>query len=248
MSTDSLLTKARLLWEDLAAAPAAFGADGEVSVVVSPHASTCPPGWIGIVVLGGQAVVTVPDSRTAEEVRTALARLSIDHLTDPAQLGTVLPIAETIGPAALAYVDQLSFQPPHPAAPIEHLRADNPDLRALESEAGHEDASEAGLDALTSPAFVLRSDEKVVAAAGYEAWPIRTAHLSILTAPAHRGRGLARATASAAVAHALAAGLFPQWRARVPQSRAVARALGFRELGAQLCVRLDHRAQRAGSA
>ncbi|MFD6391459.1 GNAT family N-acetyltransferase [Nocardia sp. NPDC055029] len=54
-----------------------------------------------------------------------------------------------------------------------------------------------------------------------------------------RGQGLARATASAAVAHASAAGLLPQWRARVPQSRAVARALGFRELGAQLCVRLQ---------
>ncbi|MFF1837374.1 GNAT family N-acetyltransferase [Streptomyces sp. NPDC058231] len=47
---------------------------------------------------------------------------------------------------------------------------------------------------------------------------------------AWRGRGLARITGSATVARALAAGLLPQWRARVPSSRRVALALGFREL------------------
>ncbi|MDV9187572.1 hypothetical protein R6L23_04935 [Streptomyces sp. SR27] len=46
-------------------------------------------------------------------------------------------------------------------------------------------------------------------------------------------------TASAAVARALEAGMMPQWRARTVESRAVARALGFRELGMQLSVRLD---------
>lgn len=76
-----------------------------------------------------------------------------------------------------------------------------------------------------------------MAAAGYRLWPRRTAHLSVLTAPAARGRGLARTVASAAVAHALAADLLPQWRARPPASRRVAAALGFEELGAQLSLR-----------
>ncbi|MFD3663840.1 hypothetical protein ACFWVF_25200 [Streptomyces sp. NPDC058659] len=44
--------------------------------------------------------------------------------------------------------------------------------------------------------------------------------------------------ASAAVAHAIAAGLLPQWRARPHSSRRVAAALGFEELGAQLSVEL----------
>ncbi|PWS40209.1 GNAT family N-acetyltransferase, partial [Streptomyces sp. ZEA17I] len=43
---------------------------------------------------------------------------------------------------------------------------------------------------------------------------------------------------SEATAHALAAGLLPQWRARPAASRRVAAALGYRELGAQLSVRL----------
>lgn len=41
------------------------------------------------------------------------------------------------------------------------------------------------------------------------------------------------------MAHALAAGLLPQWRARPVESRRVALALGFRELGTQLSVGLD---------
>ncbi|GAA2750536.1 GNAT family N-acetyltransferase [Kitasatospora cinereorecta] len=76
----------------------------------------------------------------------------------------------------------------------------------------------------------------MVAAAGYRRWPRDTAHLSVLTAAGHRGRGLARATASAAVAHALSRSLLPQWRARPDASRGVAAALGFRELGTQLSL------------
>ncbi|MFD3409956.1 hypothetical protein [Streptomyces cyaneofuscatus] len=45
-------------------------------------------------------------------------------------------------------------------------------------------------------------------------------------------------TASGATAHVLAAGLLTQWRARPAASRRVATALGYREPGAQLSVRL----------
>ncbi|WP_326702558.1 GNAT family N-acetyltransferase [Streptomyces cyaneofuscatus] len=78
----------------------------------------------------------------------------------------------------------------------------------------------------------------MLAAAGYAHWPRDTAHLCVLTAPDARGGGLARRVASEATAHALAAGLLPQWRARPAASRRVAAALGYRELGAQLSVRL----------
>lgn len=66
----------------------------------------------------------------------------------------------------------------------------------------------------------------------------RAAHLCVLTAPDARGRGLARQVARAATAHALIAGPLPQWRARPPASRRVAQALGYREAGRQLSVRL----------
>ena len=57
------------------------------------------------------------------------------------------------------------------------------------------------------------------------------AHLCVLAAADVRGRGLARLAASPAVAHELKSGLLPQWRARSELSLAVARSLGFTELG-----------------
>ncbi|MEU8328544.1 GNAT family N-acetyltransferase [Micromonospora sp. NPDC048839] len=62
--------------------------------------------------------------------------------------------------------------------------------------------------------------------------------MCVLTKPNERGRGLARAVASVAVADGLANHLLPQWRARPEPSRRVARALGFRQLGAQLSIRI----------
>ncbi|WP_371865811.1 GNAT family N-acetyltransferase [Nocardia ninae] len=61
----------------------------------------------------------------------------------------------------------------------------------------------------------------------------------MLTAPDRRDHGLARVAASVAVEHALRQGLVPQWRARTTESKRVAAAPGFRELGAQLSFRLD---------
>ncbi|MFF7586194.1 GNAT family N-acetyltransferase [Kitasatospora purpeofusca] len=100
---------------------------------------------------------------------------------------------------------------------------------------GAADADEAGSDELSSPAFVVRVAGQVVVA-GCRERPGRAAHMGVLTAPTWRGRGLARATGSSAVRHALAQGLLPQWRARRPESRKV--ALGFTELGSQTSVEL----------
>jgi GNAT superfamily N-acetyltransferase len=125
-----------------------------------------------------------------------------------------------LGPSAIATVPTASLKPAVEAALSDLPTAD--------------DAGESGLDEITSPAFVLSQDGLVVAAAGYRRWPTGVAHLSVLTAPSHRGRGLAHTVAGHAVADALSHGLFPQWRARPLASRRVARALGFHELGSQL--------------
>jgi predicted GNAT family acetyltransferase len=117
---------------------------------------------------------------------------------------------------------------------VRRLPAGHPDLRRLEATAGEADAREAGLGEAASPVFAVHDGQAVMAAAGYGVWAGQAAHIGVLTAPARRGHGLAKAAGSAAAAHALAAGLLPQWRARVPASRRVAAALGFRELGVQL--------------
>ncbi|WP_371650354.1 GNAT family N-acetyltransferase [Streptomyces mirabilis] len=163
--------------------------------------------------------------------------LSVEDVVEGVAVREVLPVARVLGPAALAYVSPEAFRPVEAgASTVEQLPASHPELRLLERVAGREDAGEAALDEITSPVFVVREHGQVVAAAGYRAWSSRTAHIGVLTAPGARGRGLARVTGSATVAHALAAGLLPQWRARPPASRRVAAVLGFEELGSQLSV------------
>jgi RimJ/RimL family protein N-acetyltransferase len=223
----------------LAAVPVSFSSSDPVNVVVSPKSMICPPGWAGFVVLRGRAIVTAPNPAAAAAIRSVVVKLSVENLVDPESLGRELPLADVLGPATLAYVGEHDFRAAaQGSASIDRLSSGRPDLRRLEILAGEEEWTESGLGEITSPAFAIRIQDEVVAAAGYRTWPGRTAHMSVLTAPEARGRGLARLTGSAAVAHALEAGLLPQWRARAPHSKRVAAALGFRELGAQLSVEL----------
>ncbi|MER6977736.1 GNAT family N-acetyltransferase [Streptomyces carpinensis] len=239
MSTDPSLVRARGLWEELAGVPVSFAPTGGVNVVVSPESRICPVGWVGVVALGGSAIVTAPSEGDAVIVREALKGLPAHDVVDGVLIPQVLPVARVLGPATLAYVSLESFRPARAdALTVMELPASRPELRRLDQAAGDEDAGEAALDEITSPAFVIREEGRVIAAAGYRTWPSRTAHIGVLTAPEARGRGLARVTGSAAVAHALAAGLLPQWRARPPASRRVAAALGFEEFGSQLSVEL----------
>ncbi|GAA3225517.1 hypothetical protein GCM10010532_057850 [Dactylosporangium siamense] len=216
-----------------------------IDVAVSPQSLLCPPGWVGIVVLGSAAIATAADATIAELVRRAVHGLPASALTDPATVRARLPIGQTLGPATLAYCDPAAFRPADPSSTVETIPADHLDLAVLLTRVPPEDADEADLTDITSPAFVIRGAAGILAAAGYQAWPRATAHLSVLTAPAERGRGLARAAASTAVATALQAGLLPQWRARPEASRRVARALGFSELGSQLSVHLRPTGDRA---
>lgn len=126
----------------------------------------------------------------------------------------------------------------HRDADVERLPPGHRDVRPLVASVDARDADESGMEEVASAVRVLREGRDVVAAAGYRPWLDTAAHLSVLVAAAHRGRGLARLVASAAVADALADGLLPQWRARPEPSRRVARALGFRELGSQISLLL----------
>ena len=232
----ALTARARQLWECLAGAAAGF--TPAISVAVAPRSNLCPPGWAGIVVLGGAALATAPDHDTACFIEQALGGLPAASLTDTGVLASRLPVAEILGPAALAYLDPAEFRPQPGDAVTTPTALDHAGFRQFLLAADPGDVEESGIGKITTPVFAVREHGQVVAAAGYRDWPCGTAHLSVLTAPAARGRGLARAAASAAVAHAIEAGRLPQWRARSEASRRVARALGFRELGFQVSIRL----------
>ncbi len=174
-------------------------------MAVAPESRLCSPGWAGIVVIGGAPLATAPDQETACLIEHALSGLAADALTSAGVLGRRLPIAEIRGPATLAYLDPADFRA-HPAA-VEPLDLDHPDLRAFLQATEAADLEESGIGEISTPAFAVRQDGQVVAAAGYRDWPGGTAHLSVLTP-------------------------------RPAASRRVARTLGFRELGAQVSLRL----------
>jgi RimJ/RimL family protein N-acetyltransferase len=230
------LTRVRELWGHLAGTAAGFAPS--ISVAVSPRSGLCPPGWVGIVVIGDTVLSTAPDPEAARLVEVALRGLPAAALTSAEVLGRRLRVADVRGPAVLAYLDPADFRPQSGDAKPAPLDPDHAEFRQFLLAAGADDVDESGIQQISTPAFTVRERGRVVAAAGYRDWPCGTAHLSVLTAPAERGRGLARAAASAAVAHAMEEGRLPQWRARPEASRRVARALGFRELGSQVSVRL----------
>ncbi|WP_032915594.1 MULTISPECIES: GNAT family N-acetyltransferase [Streptomyces] len=256
---DAVLRRVRDLWETVSGAAVAFPPPGSpAAVVTSPGSGLCPPGWVGIVALGRSAIVTAPDTTVARTLRQAFSTLPADALTCADTVRSVLPVAEVLSPATLAYVTEDAFRPVPYEGGVERLSAEHPDVKDLLGAVGPADAEESGLAEVTSPVFALRIRDEtseapnrpddtgrpgagppLLTAAGYRHWPRDTAHLCVLTAPERRGQGLARRVASAATAHALAAALLPQWRARPPASRRVARALGFQELGRQLSVRPD---------
>jgi GNAT superfamily N-acetyltransferase len=235
-----VVARVREMWCGLAGVPLAFPAAGTVAVAMtaSPDSRLCPSGWAGIVVIDGAGIATVAAPRHVEPLRRATAKLSADEVVDPDALREVLPLAGVLGPAAVGYVDAATFRPVPSPLDVRELPAGHADLDALYTVAGLLEREESGVGEVTSPVWVVYEDGAVVAACGYAVWPGSFAHVSVLTAPAYRRRGLARVVASAAVVHALRHGMLPQWRAAPMPSRRVAHALGFRRLGTQLSVRI----------
>ncbi|MFC8454374.1 GNAT family N-acetyltransferase, partial [Kitasatospora sp. NPDC057223] len=164
MTTDELLRRAAGLWEHQASGPVSFGPPGGVRVVVAPGSEFCPPGWVGVVTLGGSAVVTVPTEALAALLSGALAGAEPGAVADAEVLRRVLPVSRVLGPAALAYLSAADFRPVRPGSglpPVGQLPPDHPALRGLEQAAGPADSGEAALWEITSPVFVVREGGSV---------------------------------------------------------------------------------------
>lgn len=213
-----LVDAVRRTWEHLAGPGARFVPAAEVRAVVAPGSRLCPDGWCGIVTLDGETLATAPDGGSARVLEEFLreGRPSARDVLGPAHLAYLAPL--TTSPGELHSVD--------PSAAQDLLRNCSAD-----------DVGESGLADIDSPAFVVVEDGETLAASGYELWPNDVAHLCVLVRPDARGRNLARGVAARATAHAQAAGLLCQWRARPSASLRVAQALGYEVLGTQLSLR-----------
>lgn len=189
-------------------------------------------------VIADAVLATAPTADTANAVQQALETLPAASLTDPGTLSARLQLGEMLGPACLAYLHPTELCPHYGPVAVEQVLPHDEGLRQLIAACDVADVEESGIEEITSPVFAIREHRTIISAAGYRDWPSETAHLSVLTIAAARGRGLARTVVSAAVTHAIQLGKLPQWRARPEGSRRVARALGFRELGSQVSIRV----------
>jgi hypothetical protein len=236
---DELLRRARIAWAGSAGLGDGFR-PGQVQLGVNAGSGLCPPGWAGIVVLGDAAIVTAPAAQAERELRGALRGVPVARLTDPSVVVPAGRAPAVLGPANLAFTDPARFAGPgaSPRPATQQMPVTDQRVQRLLSSVSAEDAAETDLARMDSAVHVVLDGDRAVAAAGYLTWPGGVAHLSVLTDTACRGRGLAKLAGAAATADALARGLLPQWRARVPASIRAAASLGFVSCGSQLCIRL----------
>ena len=120
------------------------------------------------------------------------------------------------------------------------LSPDDDRLVELRRACGDGDWEEAGFPPDRGVAYGVEEDGRLVAAGNLAPFRGHLADVGLLTAPDHRGRGLARRLASRMIADALPDAGVVRFRARTTNapSLAVARALGFVGRGGNLYGRL----------
>ncbi|HEX5095149.1 MAG TPA: GNAT family N-acetyltransferase [Acidimicrobiia bacterium] len=224
--------RGRGVWAALAGADV-FPESG-ARVVVNAESQICPPDWCGVVALGDGVLATTPD----EARRGRLVEQCND--LGPADDWAIAfaDVAEVRGPARLAYIDLRVFPDEDEPPFTEVLRVGDDAVAAFVAGVPAADRDEAGLEGCTSPLACVRHDGAIVAAAGYRIWREELAHMSVLVAPDHRGAGLATTVARDMTRSALEHGLIPQWRARPAASQAVARKIGYVDVGQQISIKL----------
>ena len=239
MLDDGASDQVRRLWRDLMLAPNGFVRPGVV-VVAAPDHRAAPPGWVGIVDLAGSVVVAAPPELVATLRLRVSAVESVHSLTDGAAIhGVLRTVDEILGPAVLFYGNGMSVEQRHEVVgplPLGDVR-----VQAVLDDAAPDEVDESGMVDTTSGVWLTLDDDGMPAAlSGWREWPHAIAHVSVLAAATHRGRGFAVASSATALAAASAAGLLPQWRAAADERcvMALAERLGLHRVGRQLSVRL----------
>ena len=140
------------------------------------------------------------------------------------------------GKAQLYFADDLPLVQPDEEITVSTFTDDALRLEAL---CPPDDVNEVGLSGMDK-SFVLMDGADPVAGAGFQEWQQILGHISALTLPKFRQRGIGSLVAAIAGHEALTAGLIPQWRAHESNvaSRATALSLGFIEAGTQTSVYL----------
>ena len=195
------------------------------------------PGWTVILRIEQCVTAVAPTRELARSVTAALSGLSPSEATSPDKVVPRLSNVIEIGDTSKLYYPLDELRAPTSAARVEvvPLSAVDDLLVAV----SREELEASGLRSVASDVSVVRDEfGEPIAACGYRRWPQQLADLCVLTRADHRGKGLAAAVGINASRRALSEGLLPQWSARPAASQAVARAMGFTELGDHFSFRI----------
>lgn len=232
MASSAVLRAVRTFWtHELGADRSALDAPG-TTVAVDDRASE-----VMVVEILGAVIVAAP-SRIVDQLR----------MVDAEQLTTLDGLANAVGPWLdralginhLNYAAAGSLRAPPVVDTRDVISIDptDPRLAALKARVAPAEWEEATMDEAFDQLVAVVRDGEIVAIAGYEDWDGLLAQVAVLTAPAHRGQGLAAFVGGVAARAGVARGLVAQWRVRPENHRsaAVAGRLGFERLGVQLAV------------
>ena len=140
-----------------------------------------------------------------------------------------IPVERIVGPAFIGYAEKATFKP------VKHTRVrvlNEHDVDALEQlrlGCSTQDWQHGGSQFGEQPLVGRFLRNELIAVAGYETWGSHIAHISVVTHPAHRGKGYGRDVVSRVAEIALNRHLIPQYRTLYSNrsSVAIAQSLGF---------------------
>jgi GNAT superfamily N-acetyltransferase len=189
---------------------------------------------------GEACILSVPES--SPEIERAKIRAAKPAQAFDAQfLAKVFVInSDNItGPAWVGVADRSSFKPAKSAARL-LTAADEAAMRDLAEGCGETAWKQSKIAVDRQTNFGLFVGPKLVAASGYLNMGGLLAYIGVITHPDHRGKGHAKAVATAAMTHALEHTLIPMWRTLDAHEAAVqlAGVLGFQKYASTLDVQL----------
>ena len=209
----------------------------EARTLVVPHAAL--QGYDDVLAFrhGPACIVSVP-ATVPEIERQKLRGAPPDRAFDPELLAKSLVVWQdrVSPPAWVGVCEPADFEPVPSSARM--LTTDNSDeIRRLAEDCG-EVASELVID--REPTFGIFVGEELVSASGTVNMGGTLAYIGVVTHPRHRGKGYAKAVASASMEYAFEQDLVPLWRTLASNEAAIAaaRSLGFRPYAFTIDVQL----------
>jgi GNAT superfamily N-acetyltransferase len=190
---------------------------------------------------GDACIVSGPDM-VPEIERSKLRAASPEQAFDPQFLSRVFVVGtdKVSGPAWVGIADRSDFRPVETPGARQLDERDEAAVRKLAEGCGEVAWKQSKLALDRKPNFGLFVGGEIVAASGYLALGNVLAYVGVVTHPAHRGKGYAKAIVSASMSYAFDQGLVALWRTPEAHAGAVAlgQSLGFHAYATTLDVQL----------